>query len=44
MVGGVLLAHQAFTNDDYSKAKETLIVRRVLLPLGIILFIVGRPL
>jgi hypothetical protein len=38
----VLRAHQALTNDDYNKAKETLIARRVLLPLGIILFFIGR--
>ena len=42
VLGTVLLAHQAFTNDDYKTAKETLIARRVLLPLGVILFIVGR--
>lgn len=38
----VLLAHQALTNDDYKTAKETLIARRVLLPLGVILFVIGR--
>jgi hypothetical protein len=42
LLATVLRAHQALTNDDYNKAKETLIARRVLLPLGIILFIIGR--
>jgi len=38
----VLRAHQALTNDDYNKAKETLISRRLLLPLGMILYLLGR--
>jgi hypothetical protein len=38
----VLRAHQALTNNDYEKAKESLIARRLLMPLGIILFIIGR--
>jgi len=42
IVALVLRAHQALTNDDYNKAKETLISRRLLMPLGIFLFIIGR--
>ncbi len=42
VLGMVLRAHQALTNDDYNKAPETLIARRVLLPLGILLFVIGR--
>jgi hypothetical protein len=37
----VLRAHQALTNDAYRTAKETLIARRLLLPLGLILYILG---
>jgi hypothetical protein len=42
ILGAVLRAHQALTNNDYRTAKETLISRRVLMPLGIFLFIIGR--
>jgi predicted membrane channel-forming protein YqfA (hemolysin III family) len=42
VLGAVLLAQQAFTNDDYNKSRGTVLVRRVLLPLGGILFLIGK--
>jgi hypothetical protein len=36
-----LIAHQALTNDSYRTAKATLIAQRLLMPLGVILFILG---
>jgi Na+/H+ antiporter NhaD/arsenite permease-like protein len=42
ILGAVLRAHQALTNNDYRTAKETIIARRYLLPLGIFIYIVGR--
>ena len=38
----VLIAHQALTNDDARTAKETLVARRFLMPLGIIIIIIGN--
>jgi hypothetical protein len=42
LIANVLLAYQALTNDDYKKARGTLIARRVLMPLGVMLFVFGR--
>jgi len=41
LFSGLLLAYQALTNDDYKTAKPTLIARRLLMPLGLILFVIG---
>jgi hypothetical protein len=41
IISMVLVAHQALTNPDYRSAKETLIARRLLLPLGLIVYIIG---
>ncbi len=38
----VLIAHQALTNEGYRTSKGTFIARRVLLPLGILVYIVGH--
>jgi hypothetical protein len=37
----VLIAYEAMTNTDYKTAKTTLIARRLLLPLGLALIIIG---
>jgi hypothetical protein len=37
----VLIAYEALTNDDYKTAKATLVARRLLMPLGLGLIIIG---
>lgn len=37
----ILIAHQALTNDGASTSKETLVARRFLIPLGMILYLLG---
>jgi hypothetical protein len=41
LISIVLIAYEALTNDDYKTARVTIIARRLLLPLGGILFIIG---
>jgi hypothetical protein len=41
LVSGVLIAYEALTNNDYRTAKATLVARRLLLPLGLALAIIG---
>jgi len=41
LISGVLIAYEALTNNDYKTAKATLVARRLLLPLGIALAIIG---
>jgi hypothetical protein len=36
-----LIAFQALTNDDYKTSKVNLVARRLLIPLGIILILLG---
>jgi len=41
LISMVLIAYEALTNNDYRTAKATLIARRLLLPLGAALAIIG---
>jgi hypothetical protein len=41
LISGSLIAYEALTNDDYRADKATLIARRLLLPLGLALAIIG---
>ena len=41
LVGGGVIAYQALTNDDYKTSKLNLVARRLLIPLGIILVLLG---
>ena len=41
LISGVLIAYEALTNNDYRTAKATLVARRLLLPLGLALVIIG---
>jgi hypothetical protein len=41
LISGVLIAYEALTNNDYRTAKATLVARRLLLPLGLALAIIG---
>ena len=36
-----LRAHEALTNDGYRTSKGTFIARRVIMPLGIIIYLLG---
>jgi hypothetical protein len=44
LISTVLIAYEALTNNDYMTAKTTLVARRVLLPLGLALAIIGSQL
>ena len=41
LISGGLIAYEALTDNDYKTAKATLIARRILLPLGGALIIIG---
>jgi hypothetical protein len=41
LISGALIAYEALTDDNYKIAKATLIARRILLPLGGALIIIG---
>jgi hypothetical protein len=41
LISMVMIAYQALTDNNYKTAKTTLIARRLLLPLGLALIIIG---
>ena len=41
LISMVMIAYEALTNNDYRTAKATLVARRLLLPLGLALAIIG---
>jgi hypothetical protein len=41
LISGTLIAYEALTNNDYRTAKATLVARRLLLPLGLALALIG---
>ena len=41
LISMVMIAYQALTDSNYKTAKTTLIARRLLLPLGLALIIIG---
>jgi len=41
LISGALIAYEALTDNNYKTAKATLVARRLLLPLGLALIIIG---